>query len=102
GPAAGPGAFGAARVVPGQTGRAMAPVKRVLLLNPPWPFPILRDAWCTSVSKAGYLWQPVDLLAQTGWLARHGIAYRAIDAIAERLSPAACLRRAEDWDPDLV
>lgn len=80
----------------------MAPVKRVLLLNPPWPFPILRDAWCTSVSKAGYLWQPVDLLAQTGWLTRHGIAYRVIDAIAERLPPAACLRRAEDWDPDLV
>lgn len=77
-------------------------MKRVLLLNPPWPVPILRDYWCTSVPKAGYLWQPVDLLAQTGWLAHHGIPFAAIDAVAERMSPAACLRRAEAFDADLV
>ncbi len=77
-------------------------MNRVLLLNPPWPAPILRDYWCTSVSKAGYLWQPVDLLAQTGWLAHHGIAFQVIDAVAERLSPADCLQRTAAWDPDLV
>ena len=75
---------------------------RVLLLNPPWPAPILRDYWCTSVSKAGYLWQPVDLLAQTGWLHREGLPFQVIDAVAERLSAPDCLQRIASFDPSLV
>jgi hypothetical protein len=74
----------------------------VLLLNPPWPASILRDYWCSSVAKAGYLWQPIDLLAQTGWLDHHGIGFQVIDAIAERLSVEECLRRVSECDPALV
>lgn len=77
-------------------------MSRVLLLNPPWEAPILRDYWCTSVSKAGYLWHPIELLAQTGWLHSQGIAYQVIDAIAERLSDGECLRRVAAYDPSVV
>ncbi|HET7824904.1 MAG TPA: B12-binding domain-containing radical SAM protein, partial [Anaeromyxobacter sp.] len=80
----------------------MAAVNRVLLLNPPWRAPILRDAYCTSVSKAGYLWPPVDLLAQTGHLHAAGFEVDLVDAIAARTSRAACLDRIARFDPAAV
>ena len=43
-------------------------MKRVVLLNPPAPTPTMRDYFCSSTSKTGYAWQPIDLLIQAAWL----------------------------------
>lgn len=75
---------------------------RILLLNPPWKAPILRDYYCTSVSKAGYLWPPVDLMAQAGRLRAAGFEVMLIDAVAARLDARACLERIDSFDPATV
>lgn len=72
---------------------------RVLLLNPPWHARILRDYYCTSVSKAAYLWPPIDLLAQSGHLHAAGHQVELLDCVAERTSRAGCLARVERTDP---
>jgi anaerobic magnesium-protoporphyrin IX monomethyl ester cyclase len=40
----------------------------LLLLNPPAARPTMRDYYCSSTSKAGYCWQPMDLICQSGYL----------------------------------
>jgi radical SAM superfamily enzyme YgiQ (UPF0313 family) len=80
----------------------VAALTRVLLLNPPWRAPILRDYWCTSVSKAAYLWPPVDLLAQSGHLHAAGHEVALLDAVAARAGRAACLARVARLDPAAV
>jgi hypothetical protein len=86
----------------GMTSHRRAGGSRVLLLNPPWRVPILRDYFCSSVAKADYLWHPIDLLAQSGWLAAAGFEVHALDAIAERLDATASARRIEAVAPDAV
>jgi Radical SAM superfamily len=52
-------------------------MSRVLLSNPPAPRPTMRDYYCSSTSKAGYAWQPIDLLVQGAWLReRHDLIWR--------------------------
>lgn len=75
---------------------------KVLLLNPPWPHPVLRDYYCSSVAKSDYLWPPVDLLAQAAWLRHYGITVRLLDAVAERLDPAEVLRVVRGYSPDAL
>lgn len=73
----------------------------ILLLNPPAKNIILRDYYCSKVSKASYVLHPVDLCMLSGTLAsRHAVS--VIDAIAERLSEDACLSRIADLNIDAV
>ncbi|MBX3024583.1 radical SAM protein [bacterium] len=75
---------------------------RVLLLNPPAPGrPVLRDYACGEVTKADYLWAPVDLLVLSGLLdAAHEL--QVLDAIADDLPAAAALERAVACQPETV
>ena len=54
----------------------------VLLLNPPGKGKYFRDNYCSPESKAGYYWQPIDLLVQSGYLSTH-FEVDVIDAIIE-------------------
>lgn len=78
-----------------------APVRKVLLLNPPGSETYLRDYYCSHISKATYVYCPYDLFAQSGWLATE-FDVEAIDAIAERLSPDETLRRIGESGCDTV
>ena len=60
-------------------------MKRVLLLNPPGHEKYFRDNYCSPISKAGYYWQPTDLLVQSGHLAPF-YDLDIVDAIVENLS----------------
>ena len=75
---------------------------RVLLLNPPAPGrPVLRDYACGEVTKADYLWAPVDLLVLSGLLdAAHEL--HVLDAIADDLPADAALERAAAFKPEAV
>lgn len=74
---------------------------RVLLLNPPGREVYIRDYFCSKTTKSSYLFHPVDLLALSGTLAAsHEVL--VLDAIAERLSPAAARARIDTLDPEVV
>lgn len=74
---------------------------RVLLLNPPGRRQYLRDYYCSTVSKTGYLWHPTDLLIQSGFLERTGELF-FLDAIAERLSFGRALERIGRIRPEVI
>ncbi|NOZ85804.1 MAG: radical SAM protein [Deltaproteobacteria bacterium] len=73
----------------------------VLLLNPPARFPVLRDYYCSTRSKAGYLWHPIDLLALSGVL---GDIFNVaiLDCVALGLDPAQSVRRIASIAPGAV
>lgn len=74
---------------------------KVLLLNPPGTRVYLRDYYCSKVSKAGNIFHPTDLLMLSGILAeQHTVS--VIDALAERLTPDACLHQVATLDPHAV
>lgn len=50
-------------------------MKRILLCNPPAPRPTMRDYYCSSSSKAGYVWPPIDLLVQGAWLKERSLLF---------------------------
>ena len=77
----------------------MKPV--LLLLNPPSARPTMRDYFCSSTSKAGYVWQPMDLVCQSGYLA-DAFDVRLIDAAAQRRSPEEILAAARAAKPAAV
>jgi anaerobic magnesium-protoporphyrin IX monomethyl ester cyclase len=74
---------------------------RVLLLNPPSPDLVIRDYYCSKTTKSNYLFQPVDLLVQSGLLSRE-FEVRLIDAVVERLSPEACVAKVLELRPDAI
>ena len=59
---------------------------RIVLLNPPAPQITFRDGYCSSSSKSGYVWHPLDLMIQSGILTAQGHDITFIDAIASRTS----------------
>ena len=74
---------------------------RVLLLNPPAPFTAIRDYYCSKRTKSNYLFQPIDLLMQSGILApEHELL--ALDAMARRLSRATSLAEIERLRPEAI
>ena len=77
----------------------MKPV--LLLLNPPYRLPVMRDYYCSSTSKAGYLWPPIDLICQSGFLTPH-YDLRLIDAPTESLLAEATLRRIAVEPPAII
>lgn len=73
----------------------------ILLLNPPGKKLYIRDYYCSKVSKAGYIYEPVDLLILSGILStKHSI--HVIDAIAYGLSPPKCLKKIHAINPDVI
>jgi pyruvate-formate lyase-activating enzyme len=75
---------------------------KVLFLNPPGKKLYIRDYYCSKVSKAYYLPQPVDLLMQTGYFAEKGCKILLVDAIVDRLSFRAAFNRVIAFAPDLI
>lgn len=75
--------------------------KRILLLNPPGDEPYLRDYYCSKISKANYVYQPVDLLMLSGILHGH-YDLAVIDAVIGRLNPPECLKRVLASEPDAI
>jgi len=74
---------------------------KVLLVNPPAPEIVIRDYYCSKSTKSNYLFQPIDLLMQSGVLAKdHEVV--AIDAVAARLGADECMARIERHSPDAV
>jgi len=69
-------------------------MKKILLLNPPIAnsFKFIRSGYCNSVSKSGYYWSPIDLLAQSGIL-KQKFEIFILDATAEYLDSAATIKR---------
>ena len=75
---------------------------RVLFLNPPGKKIYIRDYFCSKVSKAYYLPQPVDLLIQTGFFHQAGHQVKVLDAIAEKKKPSEVIQEVSNWNPDLI
>jgi radical SAM superfamily enzyme YgiQ (UPF0313 family) len=72
--------------------------KKVLLLNPPGEELFIRDQYCSFVSKASYLWPPIDLLVQSGILSQD-FEVEVIDAIAKKMKKEECLERIKEIKP---
>lgn len=77
-------------------------IMHFLLLNPPGKMFYTRDYFCSKVTKAGYVEHPVDLLILSGTLSAAGQRVSVIDAVAERLSPAATEKRIDSLDIDAI
>lgn len=76
--------------------------KRVLFLNPPGKEIYIRDYYCSKVSKAYYLPQPVDLLTQTSFFSYENYNLMVIDAIAERWSKEKTINKLIEFKPDYI
>ena len=76
--------------------------KRILFLNPPGKEIYIRDYYCSKVSKAYYLNQPVDLLIQTSFFDPALYNLKVIDAIAEKWSIKKTLDLIIDFNPDFI
>lgn len=76
----------------------------VALVNPPALSgkAVFRDGYCSSSSKSGYLWHPLDLLVQSGLLTARGHELTFIDAVADRQGPEVVLERVAVARPDVV
>jgi hypothetical protein len=76
-------------------------IKKVLLLNPPAPELVIRDYYCSKTTKSNYIFEPVDLLMQSGRLGeRYQVAL--IYAVVDGMSPDACMRAIEAYGPDAI
>lgn len=74
---------------------------KILLLNPPGDKIYLRDYYCSKVSKADYVYQPVDLLILSGILSQeHEV--KVMDAIAQRLNFDRAYQRIMSMDIDAI
>jgi len=76
-------------------------MKRALLLNPPGDQKYLRDYFCSTVSKTGYYWHPIDLLIQSGFLSKK-FKVDVLDAIAEGISYQGAIKKIELLKPDII
>ncbi|MFQ6672428.1 MAG: B12-binding domain-containing radical SAM protein, partial [Candidatus Tectimicrobiota bacterium] len=77
------------------------PRSTVLLLNPPGNQRIMRDYFCSKVSKASYYYHPVDLLFLSGWLGDH-YHVRVLDAVVQGLGPRATVAYVKTLRPAAV
>lgn len=73
----------------------------ILLLNPPGEKLYIRDYYCSKVSKAGYIYEPIDLLILSGILSTKHKVY-VLDAIAHNYSPSKCLQKIDSINPDVI
>lgn len=77
--------------------------KKLLLLNPPYPSPIIRDNYCCFTSKSGYQWAPTDLLYLSGILnGNRDFDVSVIDAPGERAVSTAVEAKILKIMPDII
>jgi len=74
---------------------------RVALVNPPADKPFIRDNYCSYSPKADYLWSPIDLLVQSGWL-KDKAELLVADSIVHRMKPQQVLDVLGTFRPDVV
>ena len=75
--------------------------RKILLLNPPGDRIYVRDYYCSKVSKAHYLYHPVDLLMLSGTLAQHH-EIRLIDGMIEGWTHKSIIAAARSYEPDII
>lgn len=73
----------------------------ILLLNPPGKKLYLRDYYCSKISKASYIYEPVDLLILSGILSTKHMV-KVLDAMAYNYSPSKCLKKINSLNPDII
>lgn len=76
-------------------------IKKALLLNPPGSQKYLRDYFCSTISKTGYYWHPIDLLVQSGFLSAN-YEVKVIDAIASNMMEEQTLHNISEFKPALI
>ncbi|MBL4710033.1 MAG: radical SAM protein [Flavobacteriales bacterium] len=76
--------------------------KKILLINPPGRKIYIRDYYCSKVSKAYYLPQPIDLLIQSSFFEREEYELKAMDCIAENINKTEALEKLVDFHPDFI
>ena len=76
-------------------------MKTVVLVNPPARQVVIRDYFCSKVSQATYINPPVDFVCLSGRLAEH-FDVRLVDAVVQKLDPAACRARIQALNPHAV
>ena len=76
-------------------------MEKIVLLNLPGEKLFLRDQYCSFVSKADYLWPPLDLLVQSGVLSQD-FEIKIIDAIALKMSYSDCLKILRKEKPKAI
>jgi len=74
---------------------------RVVLLNPPARRKVVRDYYCSKTSKSSYLFAPIDLLLQSGVLAKDN-ELLVIDAVAQGFKAKKCLGEIEKFQPGVI
>lgn len=74
----------------------------IVLFNPPGKKIYIRDYYCSKVSKAYYLPQPVDLLMQSAYFPSNQFQVSVIDAIAEKKSLKAVIAKLTEGKPSLI
>jgi radical SAM superfamily enzyme YgiQ (UPF0313 family) len=74
---------------------------KVLLLNPPGDKLYIRESYCSHVSKASYLYHPLDLVVQSGILAQEHRVF-AWDAIAEESSFEETFKKIAEIQPQAI
>lgn len=80
----------------------MSDKMKILFLNPPGEHIYIRDYYCSKVSKAYYLPQPVDLMVQTSYFDEEQYELRVLDAIAEKKKEAVALAEIIGYAPRLI
>lgn len=75
---------------------------QIVLFNPPGGKIYIRDYYCSKVSKAYYLPQPVDLLMQSAYFPEDEYELTVIDAIAEKKSLNEVLEKLNKINPELI
>lgn len=80
----------------------MSKSKRILLLNPPGKKIYIRDYYCSKVSKAYYLPQPVDLLIQSAFFKESDYDILIIDCIAENKTATEALQDIKNFAPNYI
>lgn len=80
----------------------MSTKKKVLFLNPPGKKIYIRDYYCSKVSKAYYLPQPVDLLIQSSFFEKETYDLKVMDCIAEKKNKEEALEELKLFKADFV
>ena len=76
--------------------------KKILFINPPGKKIYIRDYYCSKVSKAYYLPQPVDLLIQSSFFEEKSYNLKVLDCIAEKVDITQALLKVKTFEPDFV
>lgn len=80
----------------------MSESKRILFLNPPGKKIYIRDYYCSKVSKAYYLPQPVDLLLQSAFFDTPEYTILVMDCIAEKVTEKTARKKIKVFNPHYI